>query len=87
MKPPIESKTFDQFSFSIISDIVITAHIFAEIRNRKQQIDAMRRVIQLLPQVHILMKIIIHHLQSLFPGQQRHDVRPPELPSPCLSEQ
>ena len=65
MKPPIESKTFDQFSFSININIVITAHIFAEIRNRKQQIDAMRRVIQLLPQVQIIIiKIIIHHLYS-----------------------
>ena len=59
MKPPIESKTIDQFSFSININIVITTHIFAEIRNRKQQMDAMRRVIQLLPQVQIIMKIII----------------------------
>ena len=78
------------FPSQLISNIVITAHIFAEIRNRKQQIDAMRRVIQLLPQVrHYYHQDHLRsaHSSFTFPGQSRHDVRPPELPPSRLSEQ
>ena len=48
-------RVLTSFPCQLISNIVVNSNIFAEIRNRKQQIDAMRRVIQLLPQVHIII--------------------------------
>ena len=50
-QPHISKFIIWEISFIQRSPKIITSLDFSEIRNRKQQLDAMRRVIQLLPQV------------------------------------